>query len=144
MSNSTEYYGTIKEKAGNKAFIVIERNAACALCRARSSCLASAKAEELVEAVVLPGDAFEVGEKVELNCAKAISRRAVVLVLLIPLVLIVVTVGISVLAFDCGDRMGAVVGLALVGLWYLALYLFRNMLNDGVVFTVRKINIKTV
>jgi sigma-E factor negative regulatory protein RseC len=136
--NNIIHTGIIESKAGDKVFVSVKRSAGCMSCKAEAICFGKTKAGNVVEVVTNPGESFSEGETVELSCSTGTSRRAAMLMFLIPLILIVSVIILMTAVLKRSEAAGAIAGLSAAVLWYAALYMLRTKLNDKFVFTIRK------
>ena len=126
MVKFIQHRGIVKNIENNTVFVRIEQQSACSACHARSACLASDKAEKIIE-VTGDGNLFEPGEEVVVSVRSSMGIRAVVLAFVLP------CIGLT------GDEsIGGLAGLAFLFPYYILIYLFRNKINKRFLFTVSK------
>lgn len=136
MVKFIQHRGIVKNIENNTVFVCIEQQSACSACHARSACLASDKAEKIIEATG-DGRLFEPGEEVVVSVQSSMGMQAVVLAFVLPFFLVVAVVfaGIKL----TGDEgIGGLTGLAFLFPYYILIYLLRNKINKRFSFTVSK------
>lgn len=108
---------------------------ACASCHAASLCAVSTGKVKIVEVPATLG--YEVGEEVEVLLRRSMGFKAVWLAYVGPLV-ILVAVLLVLLALGLGELVSGLCGIAAAGIWYLAIWLFRNRLKNEYTFYIKK------
>lgn len=136
MVKFIQHRGIVKNIENNTVFVRIEQQSACSACHARSACLASDKAEKIIE-VTGDGNLFEPGEEVVVSVRSSMGIRAVVLAFVLPFIL-VVTVVFAGIGLTGDESIGGLAGLAVLFPYYILIYLFRNKINKRFLFTVSK------
>lgn len=109
---------------------------ACSGCSARQLCRSSENKEKIVIAS-LNGQEVQIGENVNVECDVVQGLRAVYICYLIPLLLMVAFLFAGV-KFE-GELTGILLSLAVLAVYYAALYVFRNNIGKHFGFTVHKI-----
>ena len=127
MVKFIQHRGIVKNIENNTVFVRIEQQSACSACHARSACLASDKAEKIIEP----------GEEVVVSVRSSMGIRAVVLAFVLPFIL-VVTVVFAGIGLTGDESIGGLAGLAFLLHYYILIYLFRNKINKRFLFTVSK------
>lgn len=136
MVKFIQHRGIVKNIENNTVFVRIEQQSACSACHARSACLASDKAEKIIEATG-DGSLFEPGEEVVVSVQSSMGMQAVVLAFVLPFFL-VVTVVFAGIRLTGDEGIGGLAGLAFLFPYYILIYLFRNKINKRFLFTVSK------
>ena len=118
--------------------VVIESASACASCHAAGLCGMGEVKEKVIQVATDPRAGYTVGETVEIILKATMGLKAVWIAYVIPLVILLgVVLGVS--ALGGGELVAAGAGVGAVALYYLAVYLLRNRLNDTYIFTLKKI-----
>lgn len=110
---------------------------ACSGCSARQLCRSSESKEKIVE-VSLNGLDVLVGETVNVEGTVVQGIRAVYICYLIPLLLMVASLFIGVKMR--GEMIGILLSFAVLTIYYVVLYMFRNNIGKHFGFTLRKIS----
>ena len=116
--------------------ILLEDGGHCGSCPAAKSCNHGPKSENKV--VVMSDDAFEVGEKVRVVGTEMMHRKAIVLALLCPCLLLIATM-VMVYLLTLDESVAALSGLGLMLVFFIVLYVCRNRIAREFVFRVEKL-----
>jgi positive regulator of sigma E activity len=134
------HLGIVDSISGKSMRVRIEQSAACTGCHASQVCSAADKQEKWIDIPDFDG-CFYVGQTVLLEGKSSIGLQAVWIAYILPLLLIIATLAISTLwLFPGKDGWSALISLAVVLLYYLALYPLRTFLQTRFVFTVKPLN----
>lgn len=107
----------------------ILQQSACAGCHARSWCVSSECAERDLR-LKTDGRSFALGQHVTVTAEERVGRLAILLAFILPLMLLVGTlVALTALLPQAGEGLQVVSVLALLALYYLVLYAFREHLG---------------
>jgi len=128
--------GRIVEITPDFIRVEIISESACSACHAKSMCsLSESKNKEVV--VPLDFQTWSVGEEVNVNMKRSLGMKAVWLSYVMPLVvLFVVLMGLVSAGLD--ELYAGLVSLGAVGLYYVALLLFRDKLSNEYSFYITK------
>ena len=116
--------------------ILLEDGGDCGSCPAAKLCNHGSKSENKV--VVMSDDTFEVGEKVRVVGTEMMHRKAIVLVLVCPCLLLIATM-VMVYLLTLDESVAALSGLGLMLVFFIVLYLCRNRIAREFVFRVEKL-----
>lgn len=138
VNDNIEHSGRVQRIDGERVFVTITSNSACAGCRARNACGAGESAEKIIEVETASASDYAVGEEVVVAVRRKAGLRAVVFAYVIPLMVLIVLLA-AVKAAGAGDGAAAGVSVAGVGVYYIVLWLLRDRMADRIRFTIRKI-----
>lgn len=132
-----EHEGVIDNIDGNIAHIRVLTRSACASCHAKAACNPLDLKEKLYELALPKGLDFSVGETVMLIISQGKGILAVVLSYIFPLIVLLTAL---IIAIECGinEGLSGLISLASIGVYFLALRVFRNKLNNSFKVIVRK------
>ncbi|MEE1366427.1 MAG: SoxR reducing system RseC family protein, partial [Muribaculaceae bacterium] len=108
----------------------------CGSCPAAKLCNHGPKSENKV--VVMSDDTFEVGEKVRVVGTEMMHRKAIVLALVCPCLLLIATM-VMVYLLTLDESVAALSGLGLMLVFFIVLYVCRNRIAREFVFRVEKL-----
>ena len=110
----------------------------CVSCPAHKLCNHGQKNENIVD--VQTSEAFLVGDLVEIVGTEIMHRKAIMLAIVLPCIIMVASmVGIYLLTLN--ETIAAIAGLILMILFFVALYAMRNKIEKEFVFRINKTNI---
>lgn len=138
MANTIHHTGIIERKEADKVYVRITQQSACAGCHAKSMCNASESKDHLIE-VEGAYDSFQINEEVELLGQSSFGLQAVGFAFVLPL-LFLFTVIVFCLEMKQSETVSALIGLAVLPLYYSVLYFFRDKLKKKFVFAMKKLN----
>ena len=125
------------DSARGRVRVVLEDGSDCASCPAHKLCNHVAKREDIVEIQTL--ETFSVGETVEIVGTEIMHRKAIMLAVVLPcLIMVASMVGVYLLTFNEG--LAAIAGLVLMVLFFVALYAMRNKIEKEFVFRIKRTN----
>ncbi len=90
-----------------------------------------------VEVATDPLGSFKVGDEVRVVLSRTMGHKAVWISYVIPLCILVILI-LSLSRVFHSELLAGGCAIAGVALWYLAVWLFRDRLADGFVFTIEK------
>lgn len=133
---SVSHKGKVIKMTPQTTTVAILQHGACGECHAAGLCGMADLAEKTVEVATDPYASYGVGDEVEVLLKASMGMKAVWLAYFIPL-LIVLAVILGLIALGVGEVAAGLAGLGAIGLYYLALYLYRDMLKDEYIFTIK-------
>ena len=128
--------GRIVEITPEVTTVEIVSQSACSECHAKSLCGLS---ENVTKVVQLPTDGFgtyNVGDEVEVCIKKSMGYKAVWLCYVLPLALLLAGILIFTSA-GTGEIVAGLGSIAIVGLYYLVLWIFKDALAKECVFYMK-------
>ena len=137
MSKSVSHKGKITKMTPETTTVVILSSSACGECHAAGLCSMADMAEKTVEVPADPYASYRVGDEVEVMLKASMGFKAVWLAYCIPLVILLAAV-LGLLALGLGEVAASVVGLGAIALYYLALWLLRDKLQNEYIFTIKR------
>ena len=135
MSESVSHKGKIVRMTPQVTTVSILQHAACGECHAAGLCGMAELAEKTVEVPTDPYAGYGVGDEVEVLLKASMGMKAVWLCYAIPLVILLAVI-LGLMALHVPEVPAGLAGLAAIGLYYLALYLFRDKLRNEYAFTI--------
>ncbi|MBO4564957.1 MAG: SoxR reducing system RseC family protein [Bacteroidaceae bacterium] len=128
MKNRIEHSGIVESVNGDKVRVKILQSSACSACEAKKLCRSSESKEKIVECRT-GGIDYQVGEQVMVYGAMSMGRDAVIIAFIVPLVMIVVWLFCALRLLHINELIAIGVMAALLGVYYLILYLMNGVLN---------------
>lgn len=114
----------------------IVSESACAACHARSLCsLGDSKLKE-IELPTRGWDNLKVGDEVDVVLRASMGHKAVWLAYVVPLVLMVAAL-LGTLAAGGAELVAGLVAIAVVGVYYLVIWLLRDKLKNAYIFNIK-------
>ena len=138
MSSSSEitHRGRIISITPEVTTVQIVSESACAACHARGLCsLGESKLKE-IELPTRGWDNRQVGDEVDVVLRASMGHKAVWLAYVIPLVLMVAAL-LGTLAAGGPELLAGLVAIAVVGLYYLVIWLLRDRLRNAYTFNIK-------
>ena len=138
MSSSSEitHRGRIISITPEVTTVQIVSESACAACHARSLCsLGDSKLKE-IELPTRGWDNLKVGDEVDVVLRASMGHKAVWLAYVVPLVLMVAAL-LGTLAAGGAELVAGLVAIAVVGVYYLVIWLLRDKLKNAYIFNIK-------
>lgn len=138
MAHTIQHRGVVERVEGDRVFVAVEQQSACAGCHAKGMCSAGSAEKRTIEVRTPYALTFEVDERVVVALQQAsMGLSSVVWGYVMPLVvLLVVLVGAKIAGVD--DGPAAVATLVGVAIYYVGLYLARRRFERVIKFTIIK------
>lgn len=127
----------------DKDYIAVEilNKSACAACHAKGVCGASDQSVKVVEVAqdiqTLTED-YQVGETVNIVMAPSMGTQAIWLAYVVPLMVLMASVGVFSLC-GAGELLMGLGSLGLLALYYLIVFLCRNKISKIFTFSIEKL-----
>lgn len=115
----------------------IDNGDECGQCPAATLCGANGKSDNLIEVAVSNPSVFSKGEEVKVEGTERMHRRAIMLATVLPSIAILVTM-VAVYLLTANQLLAAVCGIAVMIIFFVALYLARNKIAHEFTFTITK------
>ena len=132
-----EHEGYILNKENDHYNVRIMVKSACTDCHIKSACTLSDMSEKIIE-VKDDGKEYKANEKVMIVMKSSLGLRAVMLAYIIPFIIILGSLILS-LKITANEGMSAAIALLMVVLYYLILYLKKDVLKKSFRYFMRKI-----
>lgn len=137
-SGTVKHEGIVSKVEGNRITVSFMAQSACGECSAKNLCqISEQKEKEIV--IENPSQSFRPGEPVQIIMHSSMGLRAVFLGYVIPFILLIAALAIGDKIFSDELYVG-LFGLGVAGMYYLALYLFRDIVSGKFSFTIRKMH----
>lgn len=127
--------GVVKEITDSVIKVEITAQSACVSCKAQAICGVDTK-DKLIE-VRKWSDNYSIGENVMVLLRENLGLLALFYAYLLPFI-ILVTVLITSLQLNISEGLSAILGISILGPYYLILYLNRNRLQKKFSFEITK------
>ena len=133
-----DHEGIIDHIDGDVAHVKIDSQSACSSCHAKGVCGAADQSEKFLD-VPLHGGFYRVGELVNVQVAKNLGFKAVLLGYFVPFLLVMaVLIGLTLL--ELSESRAGLFSLLSIVPYYLVLYLLRSRIKTTFTFSVKKIS----
>ncbi len=134
---TVDHLGVIQEIVGQQITVCITSLSACASCHAKGACSASDSAEKVIT-VFMPNHSHRVGESVKVVMKQALGFKALFLGYLLPFLLVLLVL-IAFTTFDVSEGKTGLATLAVLPIYYLILYFFRDRISKEFNFEIEPI-----
>ncbi len=130
--------GIVRGVSEGQVAVEIVVSSACGGCAAKSLCNITEKKNEIIEAKVLPGDSFIVGESVNIEMRQNVARKAVVLGYVLPFLMLVGGL-FGTYAITHIEWLSVVAAIILITIYYLVIKLLDKKLTKDFDFYAVKL-----
>ena len=136
MSKIVTHKGKVIHLEGLDVRVMIESMSACAACHAKGMCTLSDKEDKIIDIKVSADRAakLNVGDEVVVAVSQQRGMQAVLLAYILPAILVVLS--LILLLKLLPEPLAILSALAVLGVYYYVLYLFRNKLNAKFVMSI--------
>lgn len=134
------HQGVIKEIKDQTLYVEVERLAACASCHAKTVCLSFSKKDEIIPVTTNEPEAFEVGERVQIQLKKSLGAKAVVIAYLFPF--LVLALGLFVTYYFTRNELFSIgISFVATALYFIFIKKLDNKLKKQFSFFASKVEI---
>lgn len=117
--------------------VAIVSESACASCHAAGLCGMSESQTKMVKVQAIPSETYAPGEEVNVVLKASMGHKAVWIAYALPLAVMLAVI-LSLLSAGFSEPLSGACGIAAVLVYYFGVWLFRDRLQDGYVFTIRR------
>ena len=135
MKEQVRHTGKVVDMNPQFTTVQIVSQSACSSCPAAGLCGMSASTEKASQGPADRHATYRVGDEVDVVLEASMGMKAVWLAYFFPL-LVLLAVALGLIALGVHELWAGLAGIAAVGLWYLAIWLFRDRLQDEYIFTI--------
>ena len=128
--------GIIKSVGHDKADVMVISNSACGTCEIKGACGVSESEEKIIEVDLKPGHGYNVGQSVKVEMKQSLGNWAVLLGYFFPFLAVLIGL-ILFISIGMDEGIAGLLALALLGLYYLGLYNFRNLITKKFSYTIQ-------
>ena len=132
--DSISHDGQVVDISEGKVVAEIMVSEACGTCQAKGLCHTNGKRMK-IEAEAKPGQRFEVGQSVKVAFTPTLAMSGVLFAYVLPLVLMF-AVMFALIAATGSQDIGCLCGLAVLPVYYVALYMMRGRLQRKFKFSI--------
>lgn len=137
MSNKISHTGTIKSIADGCIKVQIVQTSACAACKVASHCNAAESKIKIVDVFSTDTSSYQIGQEVTVWTSKDVANRALLLGFGAPFLLLICVLMI-VLKISDDEGLAALLALASLVPYYLALWAMKNRIQQQIAFNIEK------
>ncbi len=138
MASQIEHSGQVSRIEHETVYVTITSQSACGSCKAREACGLSESQEKIVEVKTPDAANYAVGERVRVGIRKGAGGIAVFFAYVLALVVLMTLLIIGIKVMGWSEGTSALVALAGVGVYYVALWLGRHKLESKIHITINK------
>ena len=137
MSQIATHDGTVLTVEPNKVIVEMHVVSACSNCKGHDKCAFVDKADKKVEVETADWKDYTAGDNVIVSVNESLGLVAVLLAYILPAVILIASV-VLLSVFTGSEVLAALVPLALVAIYFLILYCYRNKLQKSFTFGIEK------
>ena len=135
MKEQVRHTGKVVDMNPQFTTVQIVSQSACSSCHAAGLCGMSEYTEKAIQVPADRHATYRVGDEVDVVLEASMGMKAVWLAYFFPL-LVLLAVALGLIALGVHELCAGLAGIAAVGLWYLAIWLFRDRLQNEYIFTI--------
>lgn len=137
MGHTIQHRGVVSRVEGDRVFVRVEQQSACAGCRAKGVCGGESE-ERIIEVATPYASTYEPGESVVVALLRpGMALSSIVWGYFMPFVVLMLVL-VAAKLFGMADGPAAVVTLASVAVYYVVLYVVRRKFERKIQFTIIK------
>ncbi|MBQ3043712.1 MAG: SoxR reducing system RseC family protein [Alistipes sp.] len=137
MGHTIQHRGRVERVTGDRVTVRVEQQSACAGCHAKGVCGGDDQSR-IIEVTTPYASSYEVGERVVVALLRPVmALSSIVWGYLMPLLVLLVVL-VAAKLFGVSDGVAAVITLASMAIYYVALYFMRRRFERKIQFTIIK------
>ena len=137
MSQKISHTGVIERIENDSMKVRIVQTSACAACKVASHCNAAESKIKIVDVFTTDTASYQVGQEVTVWASKDVANRALLLGFGAPFLLLICVLMIA-LKLTSDEGLAALVALASLVPYYLALWAMKNRIQQQIAFNIEK------
>lgn len=136
MAKEIQHSGTVDHAEKGKVVVRITSRSACGSCAAKQACGLAEAAEKVVEVYTADWAQYKAGDEVLVGVKQRIGMKAVAVAYGGALVVLLAALILSTEVFGLSEGMAVLVTVAAVVLYYGALWLLKDKIEQTIHFTI--------
>ena len=137
MTDIIKHRGRVEKVEGSHVVVRIVQTSACSACSIKGHCNASESKEKMID-VFEVNASYQIGEEVVLCGTTSMGMQAVLLAFGVPLLILLLTLGVTMHLTDNDALISSLVGLLSIVPYYLVIYFCKDKLKKTFSFTIEK------
>ncbi len=138
LQNNIEHEGLIKEIKENLLIVSIINQSACVSCKAKDICAPGDSSEKLITVNKSSTDNYKIGDKVTVQLKRSLGFRALFLGYLFPFLILMFSIVIMLNITKNNEGLSALTGIVITSLYYIVLYMKRDIIKQKFRFTLKE------
>jgi sigma-E factor negative regulatory protein RseC len=127
--------GIVDHLEGDKVFVRILSQSACATCHVKGACSMADMEEKLIEVQTPEYLKYNPGDNVTVRLKQSLGRKAVMLGYVVPLVILVASIVFFTLALN-NEGLAALLSILILVPYYIVLWMLRDKLKKQFSFSL--------
>ena len=136
MSKVVQHSGTVERIEQGKVVVRITSRSACGSCAAKQACGLAEATEKIVEVYTTDWAQYKAGDEVLVGVKQQIGMKAVAMAYGGALVVLLAALILSTEVLHLGDGIAVLVTIGAVALYYGALWLMKDKIEQTIHFTI--------
>lgn len=136
MAKVVQHSGTVQSTEQGKVVVRITSRSACGSCAAKQACGLAEATEKIVEVYTTDWAQYKAGDEVLVGVKQQIGMKAVAMAYGGALVVLLAALILSTEVLHMGDGIAVLVTIGAVALYYGALWLMKDKIEQTIHFTI--------
>lgn len=136
MAKEIQHSGTVQSTEQGKVVVRITSRSACGSCAAKQACGLAEATEKVVEVYTTDWAQYKAGDEVLVGVKQQIGMKAVAMAYGGALVVLLAALILSTEVLHLGDGIAVLVTIGAVALYYGALWLMKDRIEQTIHFTI--------
>lgn len=136
MAKVVQHRGTVQSTEQGKVVVRITSRSACGSCAAKQACGLAETTEKVVEVYTADWAQYKAGDEVLVGVKQQIGMKAVAMAYGGALVVLLAALILSTEVLHLGDGIAVLVTIGAVALYYGALWLMKDRIEQTIHFTI--------
>ena len=138
-SNNVSHEGIVVSAENGMVSVSIMQSSACASCKIAKQCVSSESKKKIIDIAVEDADSYNIGDKVIVTESITTSALAVICAFVIPLSMMMISIILSLMCFQCTEGTAALIGIGSLIPYYILLYTLRGYMKKVINFGIQRV-----
>ena len=135
VSSNISHSGIVDSISGEMVKVRIVQSSSCSSCKVASYCSSSESKEKFIDVKCNNPARYKIGQKVIVSTDTSNGAKAVILAFVMPAVLLLAAI-VACLHVGMTEGYAALIGIAVLVPYYLAIYFLNDTLRKELTFTI--------
>ena len=136
MAKEIQHIGTVAEVSAQQVVVRITSRSACGSCAAKQACGLAEAEDKLVEVYTTQWEQYKAGDSVLVGVKQRVGMKAVGLAYGGALVVLLAVLALATEVLEVSEGMAILYAIGALALYYGALWLFRDKIEQSIHFTI--------
>ncbi|MEF9923205.1 MAG: SoxR reducing system RseC family protein [Muribaculaceae bacterium] len=138
MDTNVEHIGKVIEVNNSTVIVSFSDEVACSSCSLSNLCKPQKKEKNSIAITTSEASSYELGEKVKVIGNVTMQKRAIFFGTALPCIILIASIFVANY-YGCRQALSALIGIAILGIYYIVLYIKKDALKKKFNFIIKKL-----